>query len=96
MKKGKNVLLSIDVKGAMQIKKRFPESTFIFIKPPSLKELSSRLKARNADSRAQIDRRLAIAREELSYSSKYDYIVCNNKLKNAIKKTIAIIKNEQK
>ncbi|NQU95682.1 MAG: guanylate kinase [Candidatus Omnitrophica bacterium] len=96
LKKGKNLLLSIDVKGAMQVKKKFPESTLIFIRPPSFKELSRRLTSRNTDKPREIARRLKIAKAELKFMPKYNYAVTNDKLENAILKVVSIIKKESK
>jgi len=93
LKKGKSLLLSIDVKGAMVVKEKFPESTLIFIKPPSMKELSKRLKTRNTDNKKDIEKRLDIAKNELKYEKKYDYVVINDKLENAVSEIISIIDN---
>ncbi|MBN1354005.1 MAG: guanylate kinase [Candidatus Omnitrophica bacterium] len=95
IKDGKDVLLSIDVKGAANIKKRFPESVLIFIKPPSIKELLRRLKARNTDCDEEIARRINIAKKELKRMSMYDYVVVNKKLNDAIKEIIGIITKER-
>ncbi|MGB2705955.1 MAG: guanylate kinase [Candidatus Omnitrophota bacterium] len=95
-REGKNLLLSIDVKGAMQVKKKFPDAIFIFIKPPSLKELSCRLKNRHTDRDAEIKTRLKIAKKELEDASKYNYIAVNDKLENAVNKVVSIINREVK
>ena len=94
--RGKDVLLRIDVKGAMQIKRRFPESILIFLKPPSMKELIRRLKKRNTDKSEEIDKRLKLAEKELGYISEYKYVVVNDDLNRAVKEFAAIIKNERK
>lgn len=94
--RGKDVLLRIDVKGAMQIKRRFPESILIFLKPPSMKELIRRLKKRNTDKSEEIDKRLKLAKKELGYISEYKYVVVNDDLNRAVKEFAAIIKNERK
>ena len=94
LEKGKNVLLSIDVKGAINVRKKFSDSTLIFLKPPSFKELARRLKNRNTDGIDRIERRLKIAKKELKVASEYDYIVVNDRLKKAVKKVISIIKKE--
>ncbi|MBN1405522.1 MAG: guanylate kinase [Candidatus Omnitrophica bacterium] len=89
---GSNILLSIDVKGAMQIKKMFKDdSVLIFILPPSFKELEERLKKRRTDSKQEIQKRLRIARQELSYLNKYDYAIVNNKLDNAVSQLLAVV-----
>lgn len=94
IKKGKNLLLSIDVRGAMNVRKKFPASTLIFIKPPSIAELSRRLKSRNTDKSSEIGKRLKIAKRELKFAPKYDYLVVNNKLEGAVSEVVSIIKKE--
>ena len=94
IKKGKNVLLSIDVKGAFKVKKALPETVLIFLKPPSIKELSRRLKGRNTDESESIKKRLKIAKKELKFAHKYDFVVVNKKFEKAVKEIILIIKKE--
>ena len=95
-KKGKDVLLSIDVKGAMQVKRKMPQSILVFIKPPSVDELKRRLDGRNSDTKSEIKKRLKIAKKELSYIPKYDHVITNDKLENAVKKLVSLIKKERK
>ena len=87
--KGINVLAVIDVQGAMQIEKVFPNAVTIFLMPPSFDELENRLINRNTDSEEDIIRRLNIAKTEITYKDKYDYIVINN----TVDKTVLEIKN---
>ena len=94
IKKGKDVLLNIDVRGARQVKKAFPESILIFIKPPSFEELARRLRTRNTDESCEIEKRLKLAEEELKAESEYDHVVVNEKLEEAINEIIFIIKKE--
>jgi guanylate kinase len=95
MRTGKNVLLSIDVKGAMNIRKAYPErSTLIFILPPSFKELEKRLRKRKTDESYVISNRLKIARDEMAYSSHYDHTVVNDNLGLAYKKLRAVIRSD--
>lgn len=95
IKKNKDILLSIDVKGAMQIKRIFKsQSVLIFILPPSFRALAKRLMRRRTDSKKEIQKRLRIAREELSHLNKYDYAVVNRKIKNALSQLRAIITAE--
>jgi len=96
LKKGKSLLLSIDVKGAMKVKKIFPESTLIFIKPPSIKELSRRLKSRNTDAHTAVKNRLNIAKKEVKFAPRYNYIVVNKKLEKAVNEVVSIIKKKMK
>lgn len=94
IKKGKNLLLNIDVKGAVCLKKKFPGAVLIFIKPPSLKELSRRLNNRNSDKGIEIATRLKVAKKELMYTLKYDYVVVNENLETAVAEVVAIIKKK--
>lgn len=77
-KTGNNVILEIEVQGALQIKEKYPESILIFIMPPSLNELENRLKNRNTEDELSIKNRIRTAIDEIKLSNKYDYIVVNN------------------
>ncbi len=94
--KGINVFAVIDVQGAMQIEKVFPEAVSIFIMPPSFEELEKRLRNRNTDSEEDIINRLDIAKLEITYKDKYDYTVINNTVDRAVLDMKNIIKNEKK
>jgi len=97
LKKGKSVLLSIDVKGAMKVKRAYPkESVLIFLVPPSVADLKKRLRERKSDGPGDIARRLKIAEKELSYKSKYDYRVVNDRIDSAYKVLKEIILAESK
>ena len=76
---GKNVILEIEVQGAMQIKKRFADALFIFVTPESREELSYRLHARATETEEKIVRRLAVADREIPASFLYDYIIINER-----------------
>ncbi len=78
LKEGKDVILEIEVKGAKQIREKFPDALSIFVMPPSFDELSRRLNIRNTEDMAEIQRRLLVAREEVSMALDYDYIVVND------------------
>lgn len=91
LSQGKDVILNIDVQGALQIKKVYPRAITIFILPSSLNVLKKRLRGRNTDTRAEIDKRLALAKKELFYVPKYDYAVVNDSLKRAVEKVKSII-----
>jgi guanylate kinase len=95
LNKGKNVLLSIDVKGAMNVRKLYPgSSVLIFIMPPSMKALKNRLEERSTDSAHSILNRLKVAKEEMEHSKIYDYIVVNDRLDAAYTKLRNIIISE--
>lgn len=77
---GKNVILEIEIQGALKIKEQFPESLLIFITPPSAEELKRRLVSRGTESAEVIAKRLARATEESEGIESYDYIVVNDDL----------------
>ena len=95
LESGRDVLLEIDIQGAMQIKKRFPDGVFVFIVPPSLDELCSRIYKRGTDSEDVIKRRLASATGELAYANEYDYIVVNDVAQKATSKVLTIMEAER-
>ena len=82
---GKNLILEIDTQGALNVKKIMPEATLIFILPPSIKELESRLRGRNTESEADIQKRLAFIKLEIENSKNFDYEVINDSVENAVK-----------
>lgn len=81
---GRDVLLEIDVQGAMQIKERFPEAVLVFIKPPSEEELRRRLTSRGTETEEQIRERLGKAQAEIAQADNYDYVVVNDDLAGAL------------
>jgi len=91
---GKDVLLDIDVQGARQVKRRYPEAVLIFITTPTFAELERRLRVRSSETEAQIRRRLADARHELTNLPYYDYNVVNDRLPLALKRLEAILDAE--
>lgn len=80
---GKNVILEIEIQGALKIKKRFPESLLIFVTPPNARELKRRLEGRGTESQEVIASRLARAAEESEGVELYDYLVVNDKLEES-------------
>ena len=88
---GIDVLLDIEVQGAAKVRARCPDALFIFIIPPSFEELSRRLHRRNTDSEEVIAGRLAKARQEFREIPKYDYLVINDKVANAVHEIEAIL-----
>lgn len=88
------LIFDIDVKGALNLKKIYPnDSLLIFIAPPSLEVLEQRLRNRQTESEEQLKTRLNRAEMELSYSNDFDFVVINDNLEQAINNTIEIIKN---
>jgi len=92
---GIDVILEIEIEGASNIKKLIPEAIFIFIMPPSLKVLVERLKKRNTDDKQKILERFHTAYKEINEVTKYNYVVINDVLEEAIEKVEAIIKAEK-
>ena len=89
---GRDALLCVDVKGALAIKHIFArDSVLIFIKVADIKSLRQRLHLRSSESKDSLEKRLKIAKEEMSYAKNYDYIIMNDELKNAIRELSAII-----
>ena len=95
LKRGSDVLLSIDVQGAMKIKRLKMDAVYIFILPPSMAMLKERLVNRSTDSKEAIRERLNIAKKEIACSQKYDYVIINNRLEPALNNLRAIIVAER-
>jgi guanylate kinase len=94
MARGLDVLLEIDTQGAMQIKEKFSDGAYIYILPPSLDALRARLIQRG-ESPEEIQRRLKKAREEIRSYRAYDYLVCNEDLKQALHELQCIVYAER-
>ena len=94
MEQGVNVFSEIDVNGARNIKKIFPDALLIYIAPPSMEELRERLIGRGTDPIERINQRLKIAEEEMKQVGFYDYVVINDDLERATKKVKEIILKE--
>ena len=92
IEEGKNIILSIDVQGAEQVKKIFPEAILIFIKTPNFNTLKNRLEGRLTDSNEEIDRRLEVAKDELAKLDMYNYTIVNDDLDNAFYELKNVIK----
>ena len=89
----KNVILEIEVNGALEAKKSYPEAILIMIVPPSMGELKSRLIGRGTENEEKIEKRMSRIEYELSKSDKYDYTVVNDDLERAVGEIEDIIKN---
>lgn len=93
--KGHDLLLDIDVQGAAQIQKSIPDAVSIFVLPPNHQKLKWRLVNRGTDNPAVIRRRLATARREIENYKKYDYILVNDDLEQAVDEMKAIVLSER-
>ena len=95
LSEGKNVVMKIEVEGAGNIKKLFPDCVLVFILPPSFDELERRLKKRGSEDGETIKKRIAIAKIEMSFVKNYDYVIINDKIENAAGDFSAIIRAEK-
>ena len=89
-----DVILEIEVDGALQVKKVMPEAVLVMIAPPSMEELYSRLKGRGTEGENEISRRIDRAEYELSKEPSYDYVIINDDLATAVDKVETILKKE--
>lgn len=85
LKNNENLILEIDTKGALNVKKVMPEATLIFIAPPSVKELETRLRGRHTETEEAIQRRMASIKLEIENSQFFDYKIINDTVENAVK-----------
>lgn len=92
MEDGYNVILEIDTQGALQVKEKMPQAVLIFIAPPSVEELESRLRGRHTEDEATIQKRLAQVKIELERSLKYDYTIINDSIERAVEEIESIVR----
>ena len=95
LKNGRNVILEIEIVGALNVKKLVPEAIFIFILPPTMQELLNRLKHRGTEDKEKIVARFKRAYEEINEISKYNYVVINDSLDEALTNIEAILRSEK-
>lgn len=95
LNEGKDVILEIEVQGAKQVKELLPETILIFILPPSMKEILRRIKSRGKETKEQIVERFKTAYKEINEVNKYNYVVVNDKLEDAVRKVESIILSEK-
>jgi guanylate kinase len=95
LRRGRDVLLDIDVQGARKIKRQYPDAVSIFVLPPSLSELEHRLARRGTDRREIIRKRLENARREIREMVRYDYVVVNRELRRAVQGAEVIVRAER-
>ncbi|MEH7222504.1 guanylate kinase [Bacillus sp. JJ1566] len=94
LQEGKDVFLEIEVQGALQVRKSFPEGLFIFLAPPSLKELKNRIVTRGTETDDLILNRMKVAKEEIEMMDAYDYVVENDQVELACNRINAIVTAE--
>ncbi len=95
LNRGQDVLLEIEVQGALQVKQTMPEAILVFIIPPSLSELRRRLLVRGTDSLSKIAKRLQRAEEEIRMADRFKYVLVNDQLDKAVSDFAAIIQAER-
>jgi guanylate kinase len=91
---GKDVILEIEVQGALQVKNIFPEGVFIFLTPPSLAELRNRIVGRGTETEDIVNNRMSVAKEEIELMKHYHYSVVNDEIESACNRIKAIITSE--
>lgn len=94
LNKGKDVILEIEIQGALKVKEAYPDTLLLFVSPPSAGELKNRLVNRGTEDTATIDSRLSRAWQEAQGVEQYDYFVINDDLEECVQKVHSIIQNE--
>lgn len=94
LEKGINVVLEIEVQGALQLREKRPDALFIFVAPPSIAELRRRLHKRGTESDEIIEQRVSQAAREIAEAPKYDYIIVNDALEDAVDDFFAVMRGE--
>lgn len=92
---GRDVLLVIEIQGALQIKEKIPQALFVFLLPPSMKELKRRLRMRKTETEEKLMERFETAYKEINELPKYNYVIVNDKADEAARKLEAIINAEK-
>lgn len=95
IEKGTTCILVIEVEGAAQIKKMYPECTLVFISPPSMEELGRRLRGRGSENEEWVQKRLKRAQEEMAYANTYDFSVVNDNIENCAEELYTILQQRQ-
>ena len=95
LREGRDVLLDIDTQGAAQLRARYPDAVLIFVVAPSMAELEQRLRERRSDSEREITRRLQRAREEVMLWKRYDYLIVNRDVKEAMEQLESVMQAER-
>jgi len=95
LNRGEDILLEIDVQGALNVKRKCPEGVYIFLLPPSLEELRRRIEGRGTETPESLSRRMKNALAEINVGLEYDYVVVNDSIENAVEKIKAILTAER-
>ncbi len=95
LQRDQDIILEIDIQGALQVKEKYPDGVYIFIVPPSLDELRKRIEGRATDTQEVIAKRMKAAAGEVAQACKYEYIIINDTIENAVHKLEAVITAEK-
>lgn len=95
IEQGRDVILEIDIQGALKVKDNYPEGVFIFILPPSMEELKNRITKRGTETPESLMTRFKSAYKEINYVSKYNYAVVNDNVEDAVRKIESIVTAER-
>lgn len=95
IERGNDVLLEIEIVGAMKVKEKYPDAILVFVLPPSLKELKNRIVCRGTETIEQIENRMERAMQEIKTIEKYDYFIFNDNLSKSVEDLKAIISSEK-
>lgn len=95
VKSGKNIIVELEIHGAINIKKSFPESVLVFVMPPNFQDLRTRIENRASETPMALEKRLKRAKEEIELVTEYDYMIVNDKLDNAVQELTDILNAEK-
>lgn len=95
VEKGSNVILEIDVQGALKVRQKYPQAVYIFLVPPSMKELEKRIRSRATETDPEIAARLGKAEEEMKFMDQYDYVLVNDSIGSVVQRIECIIESEK-
>lgn len=93
---GQDILLEIDTQGALHVMEKCPEGIFIFLLPPSIKELEQRIRGRGTETEESLQRRLGAAKKEIQVGRKYQYVVVNDRVNLAVERIVGILDAEHR
>lgn len=96
LERGRDVILEIEIQGALKVKEKFPETLLLFVTPPSAAELKRRLEGRGTETPEVIASRMKRAREEVEYMDRYDYLIINDDLNECVEEMHQIIQGEHR
>jgi guanylate kinase len=91
LEEGYDVILEIDIQGSLKVKENYPDGVFIFVMPPSMEELKNRIKKRGSETEESLIRRFTAAFSEINYVSRYNYVIVNDVVDDAVKKLESIL-----